>query len=191
MEDINYFMLECWGSLEADKTSIGGIPDFGETSWISGQKFAEDEIPDLPIVVELEGDPEDAIVSMYTVGLLLLNDKVIDVLKLAGVDNIDCYPAVINNPNTGKPITDYKAVNIIGAVAAANLDDSNATVHGKPVIDVDFDGLKIDENKAKNLKLFRLAECVTGIVIHESVKDLLLENGINDLDFVDPKDWIG
>ena len=186
-----YYMLECWGPEELDKTTISDLPDFDDISWISWQQFSNDEIPDIPIEVTLVGEPEDAIVPMYTVGFLLLRDDVISVLKQAGVDNIDCYPAIINNPNTGEAISNYKAVNIIGTVGAANLDDSNATVHGKPVIDVDFDGLKIDENKARNLKLFRLAECVTGIVIDEDVKDLLLENGINDLDFVDPKDWIG
>jgi len=184
-----YFMLECWGPEGFDKTTIGEIPEFEDLSWISGQKFLE--APPTPIIVELEGGPDDVVVSMYTIGLLLLRDDVIKAFKMAGVDNCDYYPAIINNPNTGESLNNYKAVNIIGTVAAANLEGSNYKAHGEPVVDVDFDGLKIDETRAKNLKLFRLAECVTGIVIHESVKDILLENGINDLDFVDPENWIG
>lgn len=184
-----YYMLECWGPEGFDKTTIGQIPDFGELSWISGQKFSED--PVIPITVELEGGSDDVIVSMYTVGLLLLRDDVISALESVGVDNCDCYPAIINDPRSGRTLENYKAVNIVGTVAAANLDESAHKAHGSPVVDVDFDGLKIDEAKARNLKIFRLAECVTGIVIHESVRETLLEKGINDLDFINPEDWIG
>ena len=184
-----YFMLECWGPAGFDKTSIGQIPDFGELSWISGKKFSQD--PNEPIEVELEGGPEDVIVPMYYMGVLLLRDDVISALNQSGVDNCDYYSAKIKNPNTGNSLSNYKAVNIIGAVSAANMGQSNHTTHGKPVIDVDFDSLTIDETKTKNLKLFRLAECITGIVIHESVKEKILEHGIKGLDFVEPENWIG
>lgn len=182
-------MLECWGPRGFDKTTIGGLEDFEEHSWISGQKFSTE--PNTPIVAELEGGPDDVIVPMYTVGLLLLRDDVITAFEQAGIENCDYYPAIIRNPHTAEVLKNYKAVNIIGAVSAANLDESIFESHGSPVIDVDFDELKIDETRTRGLKIFRLAECVTGIVIHESVKDKILENGINDLDFVNPKNWIG
>ena len=185
-----YYMLECWGPEGHDKTTIGPLADeLDEFSWISGRSFPEP--PPTPIVVELEGEPEDVIVSMYSVGVLLLRDDILEAFKDAGVDNYDSYPAEIKNPNTDEILNNYKAVNIIGRVAAANLDESEHVAHGEPVVDVDFDGLVIDEGKTRGLKLFRLAECMTGIVIHDSVQKVILEHGINDLDFVAPENWIG
>lgn len=61
-------------------------------------------------------------------------------------------------------ITHYKAVNVLGLIAAADMDKSVATVHdGIPLIDVDFDELVVDETKTRDIQLFRLAESSKGI----------------------------
>jgi len=72
------------------------------------------------------------------------------------------------------------------------MTQSNAS-GGNPegLLDVDFEGLTIDPEKAKSLLLFRLAESTNGIVVHESVKNSLLEQGFDMLTFMDPKEWIG
>ena len=62
---------------------------------------------------------------------------------------------------------------------------------GGPLIDVDFESVTIDETKARDLLLFRLAECVSGIVVHERVKSLSERRGVVGLDFVRPEDWAG
>ena len=38
--------------------------------------------------------------------------------------------------------------------------------------------------------MFRLAESVMGIVVHESVKQAIEAAGIDTLTFVDPAEWI-
>jgi hypothetical protein len=108
------------------------------------------------------------------------------------VDNLDVYDARLFDPQDGKTIDNYKAVNIIGAVAAADLGKSDYSApSGTALVDTDFDSLVIDEKKAKGLLMFRLAECVTAIVIDERVKQQLARDRIPHLDFLDPKDWIG
>lgn len=94
------------------------------------------------------------------------------------------------DPNAGKIITNYKAVNILGLVSAADMQKSIATVHdGIPLIDVDFDELVIDEQKTKGIKLFRLAESTNAILIHESLRDALIDKGFGeDLAFYDLKE---
>ena len=113
-------------------------------------------------------------------------------VRAAGVDNLDVYSASLSDPASGVTHTGYKAVNIIGTVAAANLAESDFQApSGSPLVDTDFDSLVIDEERAKGLLMFRLAECVTAIIIDERVMQRLNQDRIPYLDFVDPRSWIG
>jgi len=116
----------------------------------------------------------------------------IGVLKTAGADNIDCYPAALTEIESQKRYDNYKAVNIIGLVAAADLGGSSYVSHSATaLIDTDFDALSIDPARARGLLLFRLAESVNGIVIHDRIREALESGGIKYLNFVDPQNWSG
>ena len=112
----------------------------------------------------------------------------IDAMKKCGVDNIQAFDVIVMDPETGTAIDDYKAVNIVGLISAANMEESIATVHqNPPLIDVEFDELVIDEDKAKGALLFRLAESTGTIIVHKNVRDCLIEQGFDkDLAFFDP-----
>jgi hypothetical protein len=119
----------------------------------------------------------------------LFRDDLVDAMRACGVDNLDVYEAIISDPDSGERRRDYKAINIIGLVAAADMARSTATVHpGGPLIDVDFDDLVVDEAKAQGLLLFRLAESTNGILVHERLKRFLLAKGFDDLAFHDPRE---
>jgi hypothetical protein len=119
-------------------------------------------------------------------------------LRDNGITDIDAYlrkmgvidPATWIDPNPGVIYTHYKAVNILGLVAAADMSKSVATVHdGIPLIDVDFDELVIDEKKTNGIKMFRLAESTNAILVHESLRDALIAKGFgSDLAFYDLKE---
>jgi len=82
------------------------------------------------------------------------------------------------DPAPDSIITDYKAVNILGLVAAADIGKSIATpCDGVPLIDVDFDELVIDLARTRGIKMFRLAESTNAILVHESLRDALLKKG--------------
>lgn len=116
-------------------------------------------------------------------------------MRDAGVDDVDQYLRDIGyqelgewiDPKPGAVFTHYKAVNVLGLVAAADMGKSEATVHdGIPLIDVDFNSLVIDENKTRGIKMFRLAESTNAILVHESLRDALLEKGFgSDVAFYD------
>ena len=76
-------------------------------------------------------------------------------------------------------------------VAAADLAASRYDAPEGPLISVDFDSLAIDDAKTGGALMFRLAECVTCIIVHESVRNIVEAEGIDTLDFLDPKNWIG
>jgi hypothetical protein len=190
MSGHTYFIMECYGPDDEERASLGAVPLFEGINWYLGRRF--DKAPPTPIQVGLHPDSPDLLMPMFDRSILLFTDELISALAEAGVDNLDCYDAVIVHPKNGKRFTNYKAVNIIGLVVAADLPASTYKAHsGSTLVDVDFDSLSIDESKTRGLLMFRLAECVTAIVVHEKVKKHVEARGIRYLDWVPPQDWVG
>lgn len=185
-----YFMLECYGPDEEDMAAIGNWPHFDGVNWNLGRIITK-PIP-TPVIVELDPQFPGLMMPMFDSGVLLFSDEMIKVLHKLGVDNFQCFDAVVKDTINNVEYKNYKVINIVGVVAAADLGKSSYEAHGgAALIDTDFDSLVIDVNKAKGQYMFRLAEAVNGIVIHERVKKGLEAQGIQHLDFVPPEEWIG
>ena len=186
-----YWMLECYGPPEEDFTGIASYPSVeGGDLWVSGSRF-DRTVPE-PIRLEWDPEAEGPLKALYKPVIPLFRRDLLDAVRAAGVDNLDCYRAEILDTKTGRINHDYMAVNIIGVVAVADLEQSvYEDPWGQGLIDMDFDSLVIDPKKAGGRKLFRLAECVSGIVIHRSVKEYLESKGGFGLSFVHPSEWIG
>ncbi|HKO63823.1 MAG TPA: DUF1629 domain-containing protein [Candidatus Nitrosocosmicus sp.] len=175
---------------EDEPASLKSWPQFEGVNWMLGGKI-EKEIP-APILVELDPNNPGLMMPMFDSGILLFSDEMISVLHKIGIENFQCFDATIRDTEKNIDYTNYKVINIIGLVAAANLDKSDYNAHGgNAEIDTDFDSLSIDNSKINGQRMFRLKESVNGIVIHEDVKNALEEHGIENLDFVLPEDWIG
>ena len=184
-----YYMLHCFGPPDQEPTSIHRIPQFENVSWNRGARI-QGHVP-APVRIYLDPEAPGILLPMYHKGVLLMSDALIAALQSAGVSNLEPFSAVLVDEASQREYTNYKLVNIIGVIAAADLTQSVYTAHGAPLFDVDFDSLVIDESKALGGLMFRLAENVSGIVVHESVKNAVLKAGIEHLDFVPTRQWIG
>ncbi|AGC44006.1 hypothetical protein MYSTI_02690 [Myxococcus stipitatus DSM 14675] len=186
-----YLMLECL--IPEDKTAFAIRPHpaiEGIDSWLTGASFLSPP----HATIELDWDPETSGVkkTMYASPMPLLRKDVFQVLEELGVDNIDAYPVEIRHADTGIIDKDYVAFNVLGAVMAADLSKSHySDPSGTGRLDMDFDSLTIEPSKAQDLLFFRLAECVSGIVVHESVADGLMALGGFGLELVPPEEWVG
>jgi hypothetical protein len=155
---------------------IDDEPFINGVSFRRGAKITQ-TLP-IPLVYTLQHMIPDAdghgphMPSTLGAGIPLYRVDFIAALEEAGVDNLDYYDAIVKDPDNGKVYTHYKAVNILGLVAAADMAKSDAVVHeGGPIIDVDFDRLVIDDKKAAGFLFFRL-----------------LKKGFDDLEFYPPGD---
>ncbi len=193
-----HYMLECYQPIEWDDMALLKSIYFKEIetwrndidSWRMGRRFIS-ELPNPVVVKIMPGDPDD-LKEMYYNDAIIMSKRLLAALQEVGVDNLDVYPCVIINEGTGFRTEDYVAVNLIGLVKAADIDNSNVTGgNSDHMLDTDFDGLAIDPKKAKDYLMFRLAENTSAIVIHRSVKEHLIEKGFTMLSYVEPKDWIG
>ncbi len=183
-----FFMLECFSPDEADHAQFTLAED-DELSWMSGRRFTEP--PQCPVRLTIELGEGGVLPEFTDVPLPLMTPKLAAAFERAGVSNIDYYPAEIHDIETGEVYRHLLAFNLIGAIAVADLAKSKYEAPDGTLISVDFDSLVIDEKKTRGALMFRLAESVNGIVVHESVKNAIEAAGIDTLTFIPPEEWVG
>jgi hypothetical protein len=162
-----------------------------KTKFNMGRSFSE-PLPLLEIALDPHNpelsDQGPAMPAYFKGRIPFFRDDLLDVIAQAGVDNVDVYPVRIVDPDSGQTYDNYKAVNIVGLVSAADMAASAATVHpGGPVIDVDFDRLVIDESRTGGALIFRLAESTNIILVHERLRDRIVAAGFTELEFLRPE----
>lgn len=169
---------------------IASGPDL-QGNWRLGHVIT-DAVPQ-PLVYTLntryEGNPKP---MYYEKAIPVMRDDVLAALRAAGVDNIQTFDAVLVNPDTGERHVNYKAYNIVGLVACADMQASQLMGTSNSTMgDVDFLGLVIDESKTGGALLFRLAESINAVVVHEQVKQAIDASGIPGFVFYGPGEWSG
>ncbi|TWU40597.1 imm11 family protein [Novipirellula artificiosorum] len=186
-----YFMLTCYSPANADYIDIESYPEIdGIDSWLLGTPLSVDLSE--PIRLQWDRETEGPPKKMYADNIPLMHRDLVTTLQQCGVTNLQLFPTEIVHPENKQVERDYLATNILGLIKAADLSESNyRDPSGNGLYDMDFDSLAIDPQKTFGAKLFRLAECVTGIVIARSVKESLQQAGGFGLQFVEPADWIG
>ena|SRR5687768_16074699 len=177
-----YYELHCFSRLFTDVLELGEIPQFDHVeSRMSGQPLPA-PVPE-PVVIPIEDDGPGEPLEMYELEALIMSGKLLRQLKSAGVDNLEAFRAILRGDN-GRTIDDYFIVNVVGAIACANLEESEYDPPtGRATINVWFDRLVIDEDRAGNTKLFRLGENLGTILVHEDVKRHLEDGGFHMLTF--------
>jgi hypothetical protein len=156
------------------------LPDGVNFRW--GRRFSAEL--DLPLRIPLDTEWGKELTLTMGSGIPLWRDDLIATLHEVGVCNLDLYDAIIENPFTGEDVTNYKAVNIIGLVAAADVSKSSFRAFSDPPqIDTIFRKIVIDEDKTYGILLFRMAESLSEIIVHQKVKEAL-EKKFSVLEFI-------
>lgn len=187
-----YYVLDRFWAIHPARW-IGKFPHDANVNWDLGRRHTA-EIP-VPLRFELTpldldaSDQGPAMPEMFKGHVPLFRDDLLSAMRDAGVDNLDVYDVEILDPDSGEKHTNYKAVNIIGAVSAVDMEASNATVHpGGPVLDVELEGFVVDASRVGELLIFRLAENTGAVMVHEQLADYLDERGFEQLEYLDPSD---
>jgi len=183
-----YYVMDCPGVHPIRRIQKG--PDLDEL-WRDGLPI--EKKPPLPLNYSLsKGMPGQPKAMYYAEPIPLMRDDLIQVLSDAGVTNIQFFEATIFDPDTQVTHTNFKAYNIVGLVHCADMkrsklisDDSDG------LFDVDFSSLYIDESKINGTLLFRLAENVSAIIVHENIKLAIESSKIPGFRFYGPGEWSG
>lgn len=189
---MKYFVMV--GEGEHPIHPISKAPRLPGGPWYHGHKLRIQ----VPTPLEYELDPDMAsdckVKAMYgNKAIPVMRNDLLKVLIAAGVNNLELFPARIINQTSGKVYEDYHAFNVVGLVAAANIDESRLMdPESEPtILDTDFESLVIDEQKAHGFHLFRLAESCNAICVSEKIKNAVEKSGIPGMVFYGPGEWSG
>lgn len=184
-----YYVMTCNGVYPS--ASLDDGPDLTAAPWVHGGRLDED-FP-VPLVYTLDARRPGTVMEMYDdVAYPLMSDRLVAALHAAGVDNLQLFPAVIRDPASGAEHRNYKAFNVVGVVAAADMAKSKTMpMNDSTMIDVSFESLAIDEAKAAPFRLFRLAENVSTIVVDDVVKTEVERRAIPGMVFYEPEYYSG
>ncbi|QED28867.1 hypothetical protein FRD01_16795 [Microvenator marinus] len=198
-----YFVLDCHPPLEAEFYNILVPYPANDRRWEAGVLFSVQDRregfrpPTEPIEIQTEPEiepPPRIYAELLWVPIPLMSRRLTAALQAAGVDNLQTYETRIETTlgETPPPADHYLAFNIVGLVAAADLQKSMTNPDVTETMNsMDFHTLSIDEAKTQELLLFRLAENITAVLVHERVKLAIEAAGITNLTWFAPEEWAG
>jgi hypothetical protein len=173
-----------YSSLSADSTCR-------EPVWTRGAPFASGEY-DLSNLC-FESETPHALpfpdFSLSDLGCPIMSERLRRVLEEYKVDNIRYHPATIVEYGGSTRRPGYLAANVLGLVSCMDRERSEyKAVRGK-VFSVHK--LVLDESRAMNLPLFRLAELPRALIVHERLGQHLLASGLTGSQLVPSEEWDG
>lgn len=133
-----------------------------------------DELPfkfDMKVRRNEDGTRQEPRLSWYYDSRQLMHKEMVKALTDAGVDNLQVFQAIITEEGIEKIIEDYVVVNIVGVVSCANVEESDSIPFAGGLF---FKNLVIDPEKIHGLLMFRLAESMMDVLIHEDVANKLI-----------------
>jgi hypothetical protein len=186
---MGYYVMTCEG-VDPMPIARGPEPEIDD-NWMLGRLIDENTVPKR-LTYTLDTDYGGTPKAMYEEANPVMSNDLVKVLTSAGVNNIQYFDAILVNPDSGHEYADYKAFNVVGLVAAADMTKSELMgTSDSSMGDVDFHALVLDESKARGLLLFRLAEKISAIVVHEKIKTAIEAANIPGFVFYEPGDWSG
>lgn len=150
--------------LQSDPIRLTGSPE--KQSGPTIYRLARGELYNVkPDMLPFRFSYSGALCAYYS-GSCLMARGLVEALQGTGVDNLQVFPAVLTDGATGEVREDYCVVNIVGKVAAADMRQSQGISLGGGQV---FTTLTIDPKRAKDLLMFRLAESLVDVIVHEKV----------------------
>jgi len=165
-------------------------------SWLKGEPFiSSSEVPifkqppPTPVVVGIEsGNDNHPFPSFLEEPIPLVRKDLFKILINSGVDNMDVYQVELQYSNGKLASIDYYAFNLIGKISAVDLNKSVCpTEQVNRKVNMQIDSLTVDESSTKEMLMFRLAENITTILVHEKVRMAVKESGIKLVRFFKPE----
>lgn len=177
----NYFVIK---GASNDMMLLYDLPDPNATDgWLSGRRFERPPTGAVECWI-VDGSEQATPLPFYSFPPLMRND-VLEALTAAGVDNLDVYDAVIKS-ETGVEISGYKAYNLLGLVRAAGPSTKFNPDNESRLIDASIDELEVAPERARGLLMFRMAESVGVILVHERIKAALEKHAFHGMEFYEP-----
>ena len=179
---MEYYLWEN-SKTEGDAFIYSGWPPEFTRSFHSGDRIVE-SVPSIEIVMNERSQGRLTDNLLHTGRGHVFSEKLLDVLRSCGVDNIDTYACTIRNLVSGAEHHSHSVVNIIGKISCIDRSKSQLVLATGEVDQIlGYDRIRLDESKIGGARLFLLAEMPVQIVAHERVVEACRRVGITGVEF--------
>lgn len=154
-------------------------------SFLVGRRFLV-ELPELEAVMDGEQTgavTDDLVVRKHR--CLAHSGKLQQVLRTAGVTNIDYYPMRIVNPTTGAVFRSHAAANILDVIHCIDRDASDLEIDDENPENLWYiNRLVLLKDRLGDVPLFRLGERLRTVIVRRDVKEAVERAGITGAMFL-------
>lgn len=185
-DDTSYYIMAAENPDRMLLYSMPPLPDDLEDDWMFGKPFTVEPAEPIRVLIQ-EGFEEKQLLPFFDEPPVV-SEEFLEALREAGVDNIVAYDVEIVSDDGSVTHHGYKAINIIGLVKAAG-PETEFTGDSR-LIDASMDSLQIDPSAPGAALMFRLAENISAIVVHEQVKRAIEARGFHSVVFRDPESFL-
>lgn len=183
-----YYVLGCFDPPSGYLARIEFRESDPFRSWIRGELFKRE--PKTPLKARVVSDPQTVLAELWYSPLPLMTTRLYEALQTLGVDNLHPYSVELRDSQTDAEISGYIAFNLVAVFAATDLEKTQFAEEKVRMTSADIDYLVIDPERVGPSKMFRLAESVGTILVHQSVKEGLQDMGFETLTFTTPSEWV-
>ena len=159
-------------------------PDLHPNAGFLNGRIIPDDLIKPPLAFEVDYPSGHQPEHMLGDSIPIVSNTLLEVLKNAGVDNLQIFPALLINPTTKEQWDNYFAFNVIGMLDAANMDQSkfDEIMEGDDHVPalVDFEDIVLDRSKTYDLRMFRIIQSPEIIFVRENVIAALSANRPKD-----------
>jgi len=148
-------------------------------SFLTGRRFLS-PLPELEVRIPpiSDGSPTDDLI-VFTWRCIAHSDRLIRVLRKAGVDNIDYHPLRIVRETTGEVYHTHQAANILDVVFCIDQEKSSLYINDEDPHHLWFiDRLALMDERLGDALCFRLGERPSTVIVHRRVKEAVEAAGI-------------
>lgn len=152
--------------------------DYG-ANFIAGRRFITD-VPELEVRIHPDNDgPLTDDLVIFSHRCLAHSDRLMRVLRKAGVDNIDYYPLRIVRETTGDVYQTHEAANILDVIFCVDQEKSVLDIDDENPLHIWFiDRLALKEERLGDTTCFRLGERPSTVIVHRRIKEAIEAAGI-------------
>lgn len=167
------------------------IKKFAPTLRLYGVSFADGrqfpiDIPELEIKMDHDSQgrlTDDIVIQKRR--CIVHSNRLVDILRSTGVDNIDYYPCRIVNEITGEIFRTHQAANILDMIYCLDKEESELEIDDEEPNEIWYiNYLKLFEDRLGDVLIFRLGERPSIVIVHEIVKEAVVKAGMTGVVFL-------
>ena len=168
---MKYFIMQQDPRILEQPSILDSPQDIDPIEWYEGKVVNDPKVPILlklsPRSSDFRGDIIDGILTLF-------HDCLRDGLVKLGVDNVQYFPVELEN-QFGEIEIGYSLVNIIGLLDAVDRTASTIKFDDAGSIETLY-SFKIDPEKTRNFRIFRVVGAPNLIIVDEALKDELISS---------------